>query len=239
MKGRWLVALALIVAASAAVRTANLGTNPPGLFTDEAAAIFDARSLLETGRDMWGERFPLFFRSLGDYNSGFHRYLMVPLIAILGNKIYAARLASALVSIATVVICLFIGMRLGGERAGVLCAMFVGFSPWSIMYARVAQEQSLLPLFLAIIVWAYLAWRDSEPRFYRDLSLGALFALAFYSYQPARVLIPALFAGFVLLEIRTLGFRRALHMALGFALVLTPALHFFILRPQDFLARAR
>jgi len=238
MKGER-VLLALVILLSAIVRFWGIEHNPPGMSVDEAAAAVDARSIMLTGRDMWGESFPLFFKSLGDYNSGFHRYLMVPFVAVFGFKISSARAVSALLSLLTVAVCYFIGRKLGGARLGLLSAMFFGFSPWSIMYARVAQEQVLLPLFLALIIWAFVVWRDAQPRFYKDLSLGALFALAFYSYQPARVLVPALFVGFILIELGRIGMRRVLAVSLGFALVLIPAVHFLLAQPHEFFARAK
>ena len=238
MKSKQLVALLAVFIASAAVRIVGLENNPPGLFVDEAAAALDARSIILTGKDMWGESFPLFFRSLGDYNSGFHRYLMIPFVALFGLKIWSIRIVSALISLLTVIVCYFIGKKMGGFRLGLFAAMFFGFSPWSIMYARVAMEQVFFPFFLSLIIWAILVWRDANARFYRDLCLGALFGLTFYTYQPARVLVPLLFAGFIIIFFKRIGFKRALQITVGFTLALLPAIHFVLVRPHDFFARA-
>lgn len=239
MKSKELIALVAILLASFAIRVINLENNPPGFFVDEAAAAFDARSIIETGRDMWGEKFPLFFKSLGDYNSGYHRYLIIPFVAVFGSHIWSARLPIALASFLTVVICFFIGKRLGGFRLGLFCAMFFGFSPWSIMYARVAMEQALVPFFLSLIIWAILAWRGAKPTLGNDLALGALFGVTFYSYQACRLFIPLFFAGFLVLEAKRLGLKRIVLLAVGFVLVLVPALEFAIRQPEQFFARFR
>ena len=91
----WVVLLA-VLAAAAFARCVDLGRNPPGLFVDEAFKGYDAYSILKTGRDLWGERLPLFFRSWGDYNSGLYRYLTVPWVAALGLTEAAVRATGAL-----------------------------------------------------------------------------------------------------------------------------------------------
>ena len=40
---------------------------PYGFYADEASSAYDAYSLLLTGKDRYGETFPLLFRSFDDY----------------------------------------------------------------------------------------------------------------------------------------------------------------------------
>src|SRR5579863_2905109 len=66
VRHRSLAALIAILVVAAGLRFYNLAGDPPGLFCDEASRIYDAYSVLHTGADRWGERFPFYFKSLGD-----------------------------------------------------------------------------------------------------------------------------------------------------------------------------
>src|SRR5262249_60051475 len=88
-----------------------LGQLPPGLFVDEVAGGYDASALLRSGRDQYGSRWPMFFRSLDDYKSPLHVYAMVPSQALLGPTALAVRLPCALCAIGMAGAQFFLGGR--------------------------------------------------------------------------------------------------------------------------------
>src|SRR3990167_1289916 len=92
----------LIVILAAILRLYALDKFPAGLNADEAAIGFNAYSLLETGRDEHGASWPLVFRSFDDYKPPLYFYLVLPFVKILGLNIWAVRLPSALLGIASV-----------------------------------------------------------------------------------------------------------------------------------------
>ena len=54
--------LILILILAAVLRFYQLGQNPPSLDWDETAHGYNAYSILKTGRDEYGYKFPLYFR---------------------------------------------------------------------------------------------------------------------------------------------------------------------------------
>src|SRR3989344_6108180 len=86
----------LIIALASFLRFWNLSNQPPGLTWDEAAIGYNAYSVLKTGKDEFGVRFPLIFKSFGDYKPGLYVYLTVPPVAVFGLSEFAVRFPSAL-----------------------------------------------------------------------------------------------------------------------------------------------
>ena len=85
----------LIVILAAVLRFYNLGQNPPSLDWDETAHGYNAYSILKTGKDEYGYKLPLFFRSFDDYKPPIYTYLVVPSVALFGLNDFAVRFPSA------------------------------------------------------------------------------------------------------------------------------------------------
>src|SRR4030042_6585632 len=83
-------------------RMANLSTIPSGFHGDEAAAGYNAYSILVTKTDEYGEHFPLILKSFEDYKPALYSYIDIPFIAILGLTETATRLPSALFGTLTI-----------------------------------------------------------------------------------------------------------------------------------------
>src|SRR3989304_9431060 len=96
--------LLTIIFLAAILRFYKLGTNPPGLYWDEAVLGYDAYSILNTGKDHHGETLPLFSESFGDWKLPGYHYLLVPSIAIFGLNEFAVRFPSALLGTLTVLL---------------------------------------------------------------------------------------------------------------------------------------
>ena len=61
--------LLLVIFTSFFLRLVNLENIPNGFTPDEASFGYDAYSIIKTGRDQWGESFPLTLKSFGDYKN--------------------------------------------------------------------------------------------------------------------------------------------------------------------------
>ena len=90
---RLLVGLTLL---ALILRLWALGSMPPGLDTDEAAIGYNAYALLRTGRDEYGQPWPLLFESFGEWKRPVYIYAAVPAVATLGLSPLAVRLPAAL-----------------------------------------------------------------------------------------------------------------------------------------------
>ena len=95
--------ITLIVILAVSVRLYSLGNIPSGLSVDEADIGYDAYSLIKTGRDQWGEPFPIVgFRGFGDYRPVLYTYLVIPSFILFGVDAFSLRLPSVLFGIFSV-----------------------------------------------------------------------------------------------------------------------------------------
>src|SRR3989344_2866260 len=96
--------LAAIVTLAAVLRFYQLGKNPPGLNLDEVAIGYNAYSILKTGMDEYGQKFPVAFRSHDDYKAPLYIYLTSVSVAMFGLNEFGVRFWSALAGTLSVLV---------------------------------------------------------------------------------------------------------------------------------------
>ena len=178
---------ALVIAAW--LRLPGLDTSPPGFFCDEASVGYDAVALLETGADQYGHTLPLFARSFGDWDEASYRYLALVPVAILGPTVTAVRLPAALSGIVLVAALFFLARRWFGPSTAVATALLAAASPWTVLLSRMAFRGILAP---TMIVVALVLFERARARGRGMAWTGVAFALALWTYTPARLLVPAI-----------------------------------------------
>ena len=103
----YLVLFIIIVIASV-LRLWKLGDVPISPNWDEVALGYNAYSILETGRDEYGEFLPIILRSFDDYKPALYAYLVIPFIKLFGLTVFAVRFPSAIFGILTVLASFFL-----------------------------------------------------------------------------------------------------------------------------------
>lgn len=185
--------LLAIVALAAVLRFYQLGQNPPGLDWDETAHGYNAYSLLKTGRDEYGYKFPLSIRSFDDYKPPLYTYLVIPAVAAFGLNDFAVRFPSALLGTLAVFFTYKMTFELFGNKPiALLAALFLAISPWHLQFSRVAFETNSAIFWSVLGTWALLKGINAKGRkITLWLSLTAVaFGANLYMYHNARVFIP-------------------------------------------------
>ncbi len=190
-----IVFLGLILLLAAVLRLWNLGQYPAGLNADEAAIGYNAYSLILTGKDEHGNSWPIHFKSFGDYKPGLYFYLVLPFAKILGLNIWAVRLPSAILAIASVwLIYLFVKELFENEELALISAFFLAISPWHLHFSRGGWEVNAATFFILLGTWAF--FKGLKKPTFLPLSILA-YVLSFYTYHSARIVAPILGLGFV------------------------------------------
>ena len=149
---KWI--LPLILALSFLLRVVALDKYPVGFTPDEASFGYDAYSILKTGKDQWGNAFPLVLKSFGDYKAPIYAYLTIPSVFIFGLTKFAVRLPNALIgTLAVYVLYLLSNKLFSDKKYGILIAFLLTISPWHIMMSRGAFEANLIILFIHDCLW--------------------------------------------------------------------------------------
>jgi len=164
---RWRHVLLAILLVAAGLRFVCLTESPPGMHQDEAANAWNAWSLLKTGMDQVGVRWPIFyFRALGENRSPLYMYYLIPFQAVGGLEIWTMRFASAVAGVGAVLLMYVVGSRLFGRGVGLTAAAMMAISPWAVQQSRWAHEATLCPLLvllpLAVLLWAGLPFGTAQ-----------------------------------------------------------------------------
>lgn len=193
------IAIILIFLLASILRFWQLGQVPPSPDWDEAALGYNAYSILKTGKDEYGTKFPLSLRSYDDYKPPLYVYLTVPSVALFGLNLPAVRLPSVLMGLFAVIGVYFLTrqfLELDREQkrneslVPLLAALFLAISPWHIQFSRIAFEANTG---LTINIWAaYALLKGRKTPWFLVLSTF-LFGLSLYAYHSERIFAPLLF----------------------------------------------
>ena len=194
--------LVAIAAVAFALRVSQLVELPAGFFCDEAGNGYNAYSLLHTGRDETGARWPLYVWSFGvSYKNPIFIYSAMLPMALLGPTELAVRLTAALYGFGTVLAMFFLGRALMGPVVGLLAALLLAVCPWHLHFSRIGFELIALPFFFTLGLTCLVRWTQGRRTLPQAM---VLFGLCLYTYVPAKLIVPLFLAGFALLYWRPL-----------------------------------
>lgn len=168
--------LLLILILASVLRFYQLGRVPSGFVNDEAAIGYNAYSLLKTGRDEFGEPWPIIFHSFGEGKLPGYIYLTLPSVAIFGLNEFAVRLPSAIFGVLTVLIV---------SRWSLLAGLVLATMPWHIHFSRAAFEANVALFF---VTWGTWLWFKKQPG--RSV---LSFIASLFTYNAARLFVPLWF----------------------------------------------
>ncbi len=184
-----------------AIRVYDLSDVPNGFHADEAAFGYNAYSILQTGKDEYGNFLPIVLKSFGDYKGALYAYVDVPFIATLGLNPFAVRLPSVIFS-TFVIFLLFILVKelTKNKKIALISSFLLAISPWDINISRVTGDV-ILGVFFCLLLSIFLT------KLYENKSLRWVFfsilsgLMAILSYAPFRFYVVILSVIFLLFSI--------------------------------------
>lgn len=208
------IGLILILILASFLRFYQLGENPPAIYWDEVSLGYNAFSLLETGRDEYGNHLPFSIRSFNDYKPPLYSYLTIIPVWMFGLNEFAVRFVSATAGVVAVVSIYFLSRMLvekkdWAETFALFNAFLLAVSPWHLHFSRAAFESNLAVTTSLIAVTCYLAWLRKKR--YSDwfLLASVVFAAStMYAYHAARLVLPVIFLGLAIFDFKKLWARK-------------------------------
>jgi len=183
------VLLILILLFSAIIRLYRLGEIPEGFHSDEAAFGYNAYSLLKTGKDEYGNTFPLILKSFGDYKGAIYAYLSIPFVAFWGLNEFSSRVVSAIIGTLLVfVVYKFVYEVFKNKKIAIATSIVFSISPVSLFLSRVQSDPLIANFFLYAGMTLFLSGVKNIKFLYLLLSLAA-FILAIFSHQASATLL--------------------------------------------------
>lgn len=206
----------LIVLIAVFFRFYKLDSIPPSASLDEASIGYNAYSILQTGADEYGNKFPLLLRAYDDWRPSLYAYLVIPFIKIFGLSIFAVRLPSVILSVLTVISTYFLTVKIFENfskfsvsfnflrysifvnkvkenvenlkvQIGGMAMFLLAVSPWHIYISRLGHEANAGLAFFIFAITLFLYKKNYYSVFF--------FILSIVSYQTEKIFIPIILIG--------------------------------------------
>jgi 4-amino-4-deoxy-L-arabinose transferase-like glycosyltransferase len=176
----------------------KFGELPGGLAGDEASAAVEAQSLIETGKDRWGNKWPPYFVSWGSGQNVLYTYLSIPFIKIFGLNALGIRVLSGLFGLLIVpLVYLLLLSCFRSKTLARLGAVLYLLTPYFLLISRWSLEMNIIPCIAILILLCNIKYLE-----YLQLETLSLFqktviilnflpiSLAFFAYAPSIFIIP-------------------------------------------------
>lgn len=188
---KYFLLLLLITIFGFIIRIYQITNIPHGFFADEASIGYNAYTLIHSGKDEFGNQFPILFQNFGTFfRPGVSIYISSFFVNFFGLNEFALRLSSAVIGTLTIIVVFYLAKILfSSKRIGLLASLFLAISPWHIHFSRINQEFIYLVFFLTLSALIFLiSIRNNKP-ILLILALF-LFGISLYTYVTAYFLIP-------------------------------------------------
>lgn len=180
-----------IVLLSAGLRLWSLGSLPFGFHSDEVMNGYVGRYILENGRDLYSNVWPLlYFDHFGDYPNVLPMYLSGFSTLLFGSSVWAVRLPIALFGVGTVVLVYALCRWLWKSPwIGLIAALLLAVFPWHVILSR-ATAEGITASFVFLLGF-FLLFRSIEKEQIKGVFLAVgLLLLTYLLYPGFRVGVP-------------------------------------------------
>ncbi len=180
----------------------HLSSVPPSPSLDEVSIGYNAYSILKTGADEYGTKFPILLRAYDDWRPALYVYLVIPFVSILGLTASAVRLPSVLLSVILLPITYGLVYELFGRKppqikigeiilgAPLFAMALLAISPWHIYISRLGHEANAGLAAVVIAIYFFLHAINEKQKTKWFFLSAIVFAISFYTYQSQKLIVP-------------------------------------------------
>lgn len=159
---------------------------------DEAMLALNARSIANTGKDIYGTSMPVYFEAwIVAGQSALPTYLSSICIKIFGYSIFSIRLPFFLLSIVSMYIAFKFSKKLFNEDVAIIILLLIAINPWHIIQAQIALDCNIFPHIVLISMYLLYIGLYEKKNKYLYLSM-VFFALSMYCYGLSVFFVPAI-----------------------------------------------
>ncbi len=190
--------LGIIFIFGTALRVWRLDQAPKGALVDELHFGYLAYSLIHTGADEHGNKWPLIFTGFGDSKLPAMAYLDIPSVALFGLTVTAIRIPSAIAGSLLIFAAYWLLLEITKRKKWALLGAFItAISPWSFFLSRFGFESNLALLGLTAGLASMFAFERTKKNAFIVFTAFS-FATTWYSYIAYRPITVLLLLVFIL-----------------------------------------
>ena len=232
------ILLIIIIVLAFLLRFWKLDTYP-AFNADEAALGYNAYSLILTGKDEHGNSWPVHFRSFNDFKPGGYVYIILPFVKVFGLNEWSVRSPNAILGVGTVyVLYLLTFILFKDKRLSLISALSLAISPWHIHFSRGGWEVNTAAFFMLFGVYLFIKFIKNKQSLplrgnnWKNLLFSFIsFGISLYTYHSARLIVPLLGLGLLVIYWKELdifkNLKKYLIYFLLFLLFLSPLIYDF------------
>jgi 4-amino-4-deoxy-L-arabinose transferase-like glycosyltransferase len=192
--------IVLITFFAGLLRFYKLSQFPVHLGHDEVTQLYDAISIAQTGKDVYGNYMPLIFESVNDFKPPFYTYATVISYFIFGNKELTIRIVAAFFGTLIIPATYFFVRKLfKSSKIAIICSLLAAIAPYEMFYSRKSFESGTGVFFMLTGFTFLLSFLD-KPKKRNGLYIGiVLLAFSMYVHFSQAIIVPLLFISFWLI----------------------------------------
>jgi 4-amino-4-deoxy-L-arabinose transferase-like glycosyltransferase len=161
----------------------NVSLVPAGLYYDEIDAGYQARSIMETGKDYRDNWSPFFINSFVDPRPPLPIYLTVLSTVIFSSPELQVRMGSVIVGTLNILLVFMLLWRWSKNFYLSLTGMIItSINPWWLQFARFNHESNIMTLTILISLISLTFALEQRKIFYWIISILS-FGLGMYTYR--------------------------------------------------------
>lgn len=212
----WWLGLGVALMLAASLRLPFFSQIPAGLNRDEAALGYNAFSLLKTGTDEYGARWPISITSFGDQKLPGYVYLLIPFISLFGLEAWVIRLPSLLAGFFVIAGSGLVVRHMArtlrftpnhATLASFLTMLILALAPLTNHFSRVAYEAHVA---LACFVWGFASYlfaldhKKSTAQRALLITAATLWSATLLTYHSYHLFLPLFLIGLLVIDFRRL-----------------------------------
>lgn len=178
---------------------------PVQLNHDEVTQLYDAISVAQTSKDIYGNFLPFIFHSVGDFKPPFYTYITSAFYMLIGGGELTIRLPGVLFGILLIpAVFLFTYRLLKDNKIALIAAFFTAVAPFEIFFSRKSFENGA-GIFLMLLGFSSLLYYFEKKKSKYLYIASLVFGLAIYTYFSHAIIIPLLLIVFIFIFRTNLG----------------------------------
>lgn len=217
--------LFIIIALGVFLRFFKLMDYPIQLNHDEISQIYDAISIAQTGKDVYGNFLPTIFQSINDFKSPFYTYATAFVYFLAGDHEWIIKMPGVIFGVLIIPAVFWFSLKLTKESKIALSAsFFTAIAPFEIFFSRKSFENIAGIFFLLMSVSCLLSYVEKKKQV-RWVYLAVLFSsLGMYTYFSHAIIIPLLLISFIIIYRKFFlhNIRKLVGPALFFTILVAP-----------------
>lgn len=226
--------LFLIIILGAILRIYQLDKFPVHLNHDEVTQLYDAISIAQTGKDIYGNFMPTIFESVHDFKPPFYTYSTALLYHLFGGGETTIRLTSVFFGILMIpAVFLFVLKLLANYKIALLGAFFTAIAPFEIFFSRKSFENGAGIFFMLVGLSLFLSFIENKKRIGLLYLAVLVLSMGMYTYFSHAIIIPLLFISLLFIYKKDLLTRKLILPIIFWAVLLIPLFLIIVANPDS------